>query len=301
MANLHSDDWNERYEEIEHAYRQNQWATVMETGTPLLKDLLMGEGEPEALALRYRLQLLIAHTLLHGYGDRDAAEDLYEVVRRSEAEPALRQIAEDGLDQCHQPLPSTVGLKEEEEELDATEPDRPTHFLPESEQLEGAEDRGPTKATDPLSQLPRMPQPTRHPKANQEPVERPKTAEKAAILGMAADPFRSSESPPPEQRAEEATPVMPWAHPTPFSTDTSATQPVAPVWVAPDLGATELVVADGVDGPELMDVHQADPPLEEDNLEIQPEPLGPHPVSGEAADVPLDGDLKRGLLLVVVG
>lgn len=87
------------YTAIEKAYVDDRWADVLVQGRALL-----GSLEANELELRQRLQLLMAHTHLYGFGDRDAAEDLYRAVLASEAEPSLRQIADQGLQQCNLPL-----------------------------------------------------------------------------------------------------------------------------------------------------------------------------------------------------
>lgn len=92
-------DHARRYRAIEQAYVDDRWADVLEQGNALLSRLATND-----LELRQRVQLLIAHTHLYGYGDRDRAEDLYRAVLGSEAEPTLRQIADQGLQQCNLPL-----------------------------------------------------------------------------------------------------------------------------------------------------------------------------------------------------
>ena len=93
----------DRYAAIEAAYCDDRWQDVLTQGRKLLEDL-GPEDEALATALRQRLHLLMAHTHLHGLGDRDTAEDLYrQVLNTANAEPALRRSAEEGLQQCARP------------------------------------------------------------------------------------------------------------------------------------------------------------------------------------------------------
>ncbi len=82
---------------------------VIHDGQTLLGELdRADEAPPEGL--KERLQLLIGHAFLYGIGDRDSAEDHYQAVLRSGAEASLRQIAEQGLQQCTLPVaPAEVG------------------------------------------------------------------------------------------------------------------------------------------------------------------------------------------------
>ena len=93
----------ERYGAIEQAYCQERWTSVIDDGQTLLGDLSRSAEDPPE-GLKERLQLLVAHAFLYGMGDRDSAEDLYQAVLRSGAEASLRQIAEQGLQQCTLPV-----------------------------------------------------------------------------------------------------------------------------------------------------------------------------------------------------
>lgn len=92
----------QRYAAIEQAYRDDRWPEVIRSGQELLGDLAAGPG-PAQPGLRERLELLMAHAHLYGLGNRDQAEELYRSVLRAGAEPALREIAEQGLQQCSLP------------------------------------------------------------------------------------------------------------------------------------------------------------------------------------------------------
>lgn len=95
---MDSTTFPQRYGQIEEAYRQQEWSTVMEQGKKLLHDL---ETQPEAGAgVKPRLQLLMAHTLLYGYNDTLMAEDLYTKVSADGSESTLQPMAEEGINHC---------------------------------------------------------------------------------------------------------------------------------------------------------------------------------------------------------
>jgi hypothetical protein len=304
MADLvETSDWQKRYEGIENAYCQGRWAAVMENGTVLLRELLDAGEDPEVVALRHRMQLLMAHTLLHGYGDRDAAEDLYEVVRRSDAEPTLRQMAEDGLDLCHQPLPSTLAIEEEGEDASEGDPSAPSLFLPDTEEGD-AEDQDrlePSGARSPPYQMPLQPRPTVP--TESDPVAEPThdlPAEPLSGLGIAADPFGAGGG---GAGPDQGLPVMPWLLEPSAGPSQGLGEPEARVvgelpWMEQTIG--ETLTADVVEEPELIELHQSTPSLaEEVDLPIREElaPAPPSAVDGAPED---DGDLRTGLLLVVL-
>jgi hypothetical protein len=307
MADLDdTSDWQKRYGVIENAYCQSRWAAVMENGTVLLRELLGAGGDPEAEALRHRMQLLMAHTLLHGYGDRDAAEDLYEVVRSSDAEPTLRQMAEDGLDLCHQPLPSTLAIEEDGEDASG-DPSPPVLFLPDTERtdLEDEKDSAaraePSRGRSPAFQMPLRPLPPVRSEANPEAESRPVTSpEPESDLGVAADPFGASgEGPLPLQ--DQGLPVMPWlTEPSAGQRQERDGSPVGELpWV--DQKISETWTAEVVEEPELIEIHQATPSLAEEVDLLIKEEVAPGPPSSEDGELEEDGDLRTGLLLVVVG
>jgi hypothetical protein len=320
MASPHDPgDWTKRYEVIEKAYCQGRWSTVMEAGTLLLRELLQEESEPEVMALRHRMQLLMAHTLLHGYGDRDAAEDLYVVVQQSAAEAALRQIAEDGLDQCHQPLTSSLTVQEDEEEESQVRA-RPMLFLPDQERTDLGEAPGlrqPAQAPFPSSQMPRNPLPASTPEAKPEPAEAPTpTVPAGATLGVAADPFEPSGGTAQTAPQQGDAPVMPWlSQPSAAGLQEPAREagqsslPWQASTPAPPSLSSQALIPEVVDEPELIELHQATPSLaEEVDLQIEPPSPATAPIPAPEEDltpVVLDDaeaeELRTGLLLVMVG
>jgi len=309
-----SSDSHRRYEFIEKAYCEARWATVLESGTVLLRELSEAEDPLELAGLAHRLRLLMAHTLLHGYGDRDAAEDLYESVRKSNAEASLRQIAADGLDQCHKPLSSTFVAEEDDE--DDNSPAEPGLFLPETENpvLEEAAPPGEEAQAAPVVAVVPAGPPPAEPEPEPEPVDRASLAapaashddDQAADAGLAADPFQLPAGLSPRQTSTSGMPVMPWLASTQAAPDSEAEEEAPPVpgngngHVAQPPSLLSLI-PEVVEEPELMEVHQASPFLaEEVDLEISPEAswLGGAP---EAFAPPAEDDLDdlRSFLLEV--
>jgi hypothetical protein len=301
-----------RYEVIEKAYCEGRWATVLEAGTSLLRELSEEADQTELKGLRHRMHLLMAHTLLHGYGDRDAAEDLYTVVYQSDAESSLRQMAEDGLEQCHKPLTSTFVAEESEDNGDDIQ-DRPKLFLPETENttLEGSATAPPPAKAAPLivfhpsESSPPAPEaetsasPPRVPKAVRREEEDAPDAE------LAADPFQ------PSRRAQTETlniglPVMPWLTPTESEPEGEPVEEPTPRQSQGTLSrsaSVQTLIPEVVEEPELMEVHQANPSLAEE-VDLEPTLLGPSPRRApEAMDQPPEDhleDLRSSLLEITL-
>lgn len=291
-----------RYEAIEDAYREGRWATVLEAGTVLLRELPENGDPQEIKGLHHRLHLLMAHTLFHGYGDRDAAEDLYTLVHQSDAESALRQMAEDGLDQCHRPLSSTFVAEEEEEDMENG--DLPRLFLPESDN--GAADALAKPADrpkpDPVIAIHALAAPLSEPNPAVEPEPpagapvmrgvRRRDAGESDDPGLAMDPFRPCTDAPLPETLIVGLPVMPWlrsteagaeAEPAPREPlvfqeaeeeEERLSPPSAEVALAPpptnghSLHAGSLtlqpLIPEVVEEPELIEIHQATPSLAEE-------------------------------------
>jgi hypothetical protein len=310
-----SGDALRRYEVIEKAYCEGRWATVLEAGTVLLREL-PDDGDQDVKGLRHRMHLLMAHTLLHGFGDRDAAEDLYLLVQNSDAESSLRQIAADGLDQCHKPLSSTFvaeDLEEEEEPSDA----RPKLFLPETENGEeevSAVTPQQAKVAPVIELHPRETAPAdTEPAAEVEmapgagptraPVSVPREETEGADLGLAVDPFQPSSGPPPPETIHITMPVMPWL--APREAEPRAQPPASSGSV--DLLApstSQPLIPEVVEEPELLEVHQADPSLaEEVELEAAVEAPPLEELPGQANEPEEDDleDLRSSLLQVKLG
>ncbi|MFM1798416.1 MAG: hypothetical protein RLZZ117_694 [Cyanobacteriota bacterium] len=275
-SSLSPSDALRRYEVIEKAYCEGRWATVVEAGTVLLSELPEKNHQEDIKGLRHRMHLLLAHTLLHGYGDRDAAEDLYLLVHNSDAESSLRQMAEDGLDQCHKPLSSTFVAEDMEDDDGPME--RPSLFLPETEPEPPNDLRGPgepapntprialhlgsppVQSTESANNAKETPPPAR-------PV--PKEETPHPDLGLAADPFQPTNVQNRTETLHISVPAMPWTSPEEaLAEPQEEVEPPAPTRPEEDDLATHLtlrpLIPEVVEEPELMEVHQANPALAED-------------------------------------
>ncbi|MCP9836475.1 hypothetical protein KBY84_03075 [Cyanobium sp. N.Huapi 1H5] len=99
MAETSANDAAQRYAVIEQAYSREKWASVLSDGGELLQELGPSDN-PQLTGLKLRLQLLLGHTQLYGYGDKAAAAGYYGSVAEQSGEAALTRIAEQGLKQC---------------------------------------------------------------------------------------------------------------------------------------------------------------------------------------------------------
>jgi hypothetical protein len=239
-------DATERYAAIERAYCEDRWPVVIDQGGRLLSQL-----DPQDLGLRQRLQLLMAHSYLYGFGERDAAEDLYRAVLESKAEASLRRIAAQGLEQCElQPLPAG-----------------------------GA-------AVGPLGSEPAAVAPV-NPKDLPQPASAPSLKDDGGASlhdsVQALIPVLPGESPAPRTSA----PVMPWLETTaaaaaaaslPWEQDPGGSAD------EPSPAPRETLEPEVIDEPELIEVHQADPTLAEEIELKETDGRGALP---QAADSPL--------------
>jgi hypothetical protein len=99
MAETAANEAAQLYGVIEQAYSKENWATVLQDGEELLL-LLRQTDNPQLLGLQMRLQLLLGHTQLYGYGDKAAAAGYYGTVAEQSSEAALTNIAAQGVKQC---------------------------------------------------------------------------------------------------------------------------------------------------------------------------------------------------------
>lgn len=98
----------QRYEAIERVYSERKWDVVIRLSEELILEL---PGDP-ADPLRQRLQLLLGHTYLYGYEDSATATGFYSRVRAATQEAVLRDIADQGLEQCaSQAAPPATSLE----------------------------------------------------------------------------------------------------------------------------------------------------------------------------------------------
>ena len=90
------ESWQERYQAIERVYSERHWDDVARLSEALLLELPDDASHP----LCQRLQLLLGHTYLYGYEDAATATGFYNRVRAATSEAVLRDIADQGLEQC---------------------------------------------------------------------------------------------------------------------------------------------------------------------------------------------------------
>ena len=103
----------QRYEAIERVYSERKWDVVIRLSEELMLEL-PGESEDP---VRQRLQLLLGHTYLYGYEDRATATGFYSRVQAATQEAVLRDIADQGLEQCaSQAAPPAAPLEVESDQ-----------------------------------------------------------------------------------------------------------------------------------------------------------------------------------------
>lgn len=298
------------YTAIEKAYVDDRWADVLQQGKALLLNL-----EADDLELRQRLQLLMAHTHLYGYGDRDAAEDLYRAVLESKTDPSLRQIADQGLQQCGLPL---------QHESQAVA-DRPAEAAPQ----ETAADLNPEQLPQAVA-------------ARLDSGDVPSQRESLKAFGMALNPTLPELS---SVATAAVHPVMPWLatepEPLPPLTDRAGSlqaegneavdagglaamettrettssppsaAPISPQTLTPSPTVTSppSLIPDVIEEPELIEVHQADPSLAEEFELMETGALmevptvvmaAPEESLAEDPGFEEDPELLEGLLRVVI-
>jgi hypothetical protein len=305
-----ADNVAQRYAVLEQAYSREDWATVLRDGQDLLGKLRQA-NDPRMLGLQMRLQLLLGHTQLYGFGDKAAAAGFYGAVATQSAEAALATIAEQGLKQCN------------EVEAAATEPAaEPKPTAETTAEPEPAAEPS-AAASGPATPTPSEPTVAPEPQAAvaaaaQTPFTTPAPAE---VTTPASLTFDAGSSPPPG--GGTSTPATPWlttgtpaaegtgamASTPPESAPTTGTAPTAGALGVDAAAAAPWIEAplipEVVEEPELIEVHQADPSLAED-LELTWDETAPTPREAplSSADEGLsqeDEELLSGLLLVRLG
>ncbi len=263
----------QRYQAIEQAYCDSRWREVLREGERLLDEVRRGDFA-YAEGLEDRLQLLLGHTNLYGFGDRDAAEDHYSAVLASRADTSLRQIAQEGLDQCNLPRGAAGETSAEELEgpnaLDGPEPPQASATpIPLELPVQAAAE----PLAEPLAEEPAWLQPTAMPGG-------------AAPSGvMPAMPWQS-DGMAADAPVDATTAATPWLIKTP---DPAPAPDPMPEATLPRLQPEVL------EEPEQIEVHQAIPELA-DELLLEPiEPIRPvelawspeEPAGVQAATAPL--------------
>jgi hypothetical protein len=92
----------QRYSAIERAYSERRWTEVESLSQALLAELTPNPTDP----LQLRLVLLLGHTRLYGMADPPGARLFYDSMLEHCQEPTLREIAQQGLEQCGLAVPS---------------------------------------------------------------------------------------------------------------------------------------------------------------------------------------------------
>jgi hypothetical protein len=288
-----------KYVAIEKAYVDDRWADVLQRGEALLESL-----EDDDRELRQRVELLMAHTHLYGFGDRDSAEDLYRSVLESKAAAALRQIADQGLQHCNMPLQREAQPTDSEPPEDSISPE-PSPILD----------------SDPL------PRPVAAPlQVGDEAVAHEYLAAPATARNVSTPPAEPSLEPVMPWLTEEPFQQQPWQQqtapqsgewlarersPEPWddapATDepeellasqqesppqTRATnQPAMPDWspTASTFAPPPFLIPDVIEEPEMIEVHQTDPFLAEQIDLRESAPLAVMP----AMEIDLDENLDK--------
>lgn len=269
----------ERYGAIEQAYCADQWGEVIDQGQSLLEEIPRSSA-PGPEGLKERVQLLMAHAHLYGFNERAAAEDLYSDVLHSKAELALRQIAEQGLQQCSLPNQATTALSKTDEVQASASESR--HQAPAATaDIERAGVPGSESALAPASAEPEPPRPA----ASASSTTPAPTATAPAADSSLAMPWLIAGT----ATSSAATAAPTSAAPTPWATVATplatpeATSPPQPGDAASEASASAAtpagepatLIPEVVDEPELFEVHQADPSLAEELVLTELAPPAP--------------------------
>jgi hypothetical protein len=255
----------QRYEAIERVYSERQWDDVARLSEALLLELPDDAGHP----LRQRLQLLLGHTHLYGYQDAATAIGFYNRVRAATSEAVLRDIADQGLEQCAN---QTVTPTAEPPTADTAATDIASggQAFPFGTEAVNATPQG----GDAMAAMPWM--------------EQLGGIDPAAATGT---PIAPAEQAPVQPSAVEAAAIEPVA----------VAEPVSVAEPRPQL------VVEVIDEPELIEVAQANPATAQD-LEVavtaeSPVVIAerPHPAEPINSFSPEEiADLSKGLLRVVI-
>jgi hypothetical protein len=254
----------QRYSAIELAYSERRWAEVESLSQALLAELSPNPTDP----LQLRLVLLLGHTRLYGLADPSGARHHYASVLEHCVEPTLRDIAQQGLEQCGQLSKSVSSTDPAAPWLGSDEQAQPSGANPETE-------ASATRSADatPWLSSEEAPKPTQPEAGRNDPL--PETVEN---LGESILPLAR------EQTAETISAAIAKA------TSSGPSEPM------------NVLVPEIVDEPEQIAVAQSDPLLRE---ELPLEEIPP-PASGSVATLPDPGglsaeqisDLARGLLRI---
>jgi hypothetical protein len=288
----------ERYSAIELAYSERRWPEVESLSQALLAELSPNPADP----LQLRLVLLLGHTRLYGLADPSGAHHYYASVLEHCEEPTLRDIAQQGLEQCAQQTNAPA------EETAATVAGSATVAQPAAPWLESDERPAqPTAAPNPQLEASSFRgadatpwlSPQEHPPSLEPPVGPDDFAPgpEAGLNQLASTPPLAAEQGMAEQASSPSS-VSTTSADRADSTATGSGQPSEPEPVS-------VLVPEIVDEPEQIAVALADP------LQRQEHALEElsHPESGSSTTLPdpeaLSAeqikDLARGLLRIRLG
>jgi len=260
----------ERYTAIEQAYCADQWGAVIDQGQTLLREIPRS-SDPVPEGLKERVQLLMAHAHLYGFNEQNVAEGLYSAVLHSKAEVALRQIAEQGLQQC----------SEHEQAADARVTNgEDTEPAPGPKTYQGSVVATATRdgAGDGMAVEPTFAPTSETPSPKLELERSAADAARPDDSGTEAAPATSG-----SEVAETSSPVaesalaMPWLAAGAMATRAAAASTNTPSSSAPTPWASAAqipveepstleatLIPEVVEEPELFEIHQADPALAEE-------------------------------------
>jgi hypothetical protein len=262
----------ERYTAIEQAYCADQWGAVIDQGQTLLREIPRS-SDPVPEGLKERVQLLMAHAHLYGFNEQNVAEGLYSAVLHSKAEVALRQIAEQGLQQCSEhEQAADARVTNGEDTEPAPGPKTYQGSVVATATRDGAGDGMAVEPTfAPTSETP-------SPKLELELERSAADAARPDDSGTEAAPATSG-----SEVAETSSPVaesalaMPWLAAGAMATRAAAASTNTPSSSAPTPWASAAqipveepstleatLIPEVVEEPELFEIHQADPALAEE-------------------------------------
>ncbi|MCT0224956.1 hypothetical protein [Synechococcus sp. CS-1328] len=319
------------YAAVELAYSEAHWAEALSLGQQLL-----GQLDPAANpSLSVRLELLLGHTQLYGFGNASAAAEHYTTVQQARPEPILLDIAQQGLEHCQVLLSSTAAA---EPVLDGTEhvdvvPGGAVQGTSDAEQERGEAEGPQTAATGSAAALgvaaadaagaafpftptavgnsgvetPASAMPWMVDLGGSDPGAQP-AADGAGAVSMASNPFLQASAVMPASAAAGSlalAPTGPAGIAVPDSQADREQAAAAPIPSGP-------IAVEVVDEPELIEVHQADPARAEE-IEVVPIEANGTPTltleKAQAQEDPMapplftpeeEEELGRGLLRVVL-
>ncbi|MFM7674585.1 MAG: hypothetical protein ACKO5F_03125 [Synechococcus sp.] len=299
------------YAAVELAYSEGQWQQALELGEQLLRQI--GDDNP---SLHLRLELLLGHTQLYGFGNAAAAAQHYTTVQQLQPEPILLDIAVQGLEHCRQLMSASPAQE-------TPGPEEPVAAAEEPAAPEGGEPPAPVEAANPFGAAEAVAAPTAGAATAAMPWmvdlggQDPSAPAPDTLQALATNPFLQAApaGDVPAVSFPSTAPVAgPAAEASPVAEPPAAGEPSAALALrepepmeamgAPAASEEPLAV-DVVDEPELIEVRQADPSTAESievvPLEETPSPEPPPASGSQPLFRPEEEEfLARGLLRVVL-